>query len=126
MKLQNGILVAESESIVASDLKSLIRRWGYGEATVANSESSTFEIANHEILNVAIVDEGLRGDHSGEITANRIHSEYKIPVIFLSTWDGNRVIKGSKSDETFIQLAKPFQSDLLQDVLKKILDPNKN
>lgn len=126
MKLQNGILVAESECIVASDLKTLIRKWGYGEATVAKSETSTFEIANHENLNVAIVDEGLRGFHSGETTANRIHKEYNIPVIFLSTWGGNRLSEYAKKGKTFIHLNKPFQNDTLQDVLKKILDPNKN
>ncbi len=123
---QKGILVAESESIVASDLKSLIRKWGYGEAAIAKSEKITFEIASHEMLNVAIVDEGLHGSHSGEMTANRIHQEYKIPVIFLSTWDGNRMVQGKNIDDTFIHLNKPFQQDKLQHLLRKILKPNKN
>ena len=126
MKIRNQILLAESESIVASDLKQLIQRWGLGETIVARSDKHTHQVAEKTSPRCARVDEGLWGVENGEETAAFLNENYQIPVIFLVNLESKKVQERRQNHQNFFCLAKPFVQDELKEVLEKIMNLQKN
>ncbi len=126
MKMQNQILLAESESIVASDISQLIHQWGLGDTIVTRSDKHTCQIARDISPKLAIVDECLQGSEKAETTATYLNENYHIPVVFLANVNIKKIQERMQNHKSFYCLAKPFIQDELKDVLEMLIKTSKN
>lgn len=126
MKTQNQILLAESECIVASDIRQLIQSWGLGDTVITRSGKLTQKMAREIAPKLAIVDEGLRGEETAETTATYLNENCHIPVVFLANVDSQKIQERMQDHKSFYCLAKPFVQDELKEVLEKVIHSRKN
>jgi two-component system sensor histidine kinase UhpB len=116
----NSILIAEDESIIALDVKSMLERAGYTDVSLVKDVDTLLKKVREKLPSLIIMDIYLNGKAIGIETANKIWEKYNIPVVFISgmdTRDLEKNVDATKSE--FVK--KPFKETELLKVIKKFL-----
>jgi len=103
------ILVVEDEAIVAESIASKLRRYGYEVLDTLSTGEEAVEKAGRERPDVILMDIHLAGKMDGISAANKISSQYHIPVIFLTAYADEQTIARAKEAGPFGYLVKPFR-----------------
>jgi CheY-like chemotaxis protein len=109
-----NILIVEDESSTISDLKTILRNLGHNIITVASSGEEAVKKAGDLNPDLILIDIKLKGKMNGVEAANKIKSLYKIPVIFLTIFIKNCLIKSFQLPEDAIVLSKPIKQEHLE------------
>lgn len=110
MGTPHKILVVEDESVVSMDLEASLTRLGYrvtGSAT--SGQEALIEIEKNR-PDLVLMDIQLHGDMDGLATAELIHRQFEIPVVFVTANANDEVIARSKQSASYGFLNKPFRS----------------
>ncbi len=114
MKLDElNVLIVEDEAIIATDIKSLLRKHGCGIAGAAYSGSRAFDILASSNPNFVILDIYLGNGPSGIDVAEVIHDKYKIPYIFLTSFSDEETLTAAQEHGPYGYIVKPFQEQTL-------------
>ena len=107
------ILVAEDETIIRMDLRSLLESAGFDVCAEARDGVEAVELARAEQPDLAILDVRMpRLD--GIEAARRILEERPIPVVMLTAYGQEELVSRAVEAGVFGYLVKPFrESDLL-------------
>jgi response regulator NasT len=107
------ILVAEDETIIRMDLRSLLESAGFDVCAEARDGVEAVELARTEQPDLAILDVRMpRLD--GIEAARRILQERPIPVVMLTAYGQEELVSRAVEAGVFGYLVKPFrESDLL-------------
>ncbi len=115
------ILVVEDESIVAKDIQNSLTKLGYDVPATASSATIAYDKLDEIKPDLVFLDIKLKGDVDGVQIAERIKTEYDIPVIFLTSYVDKSTLDRAKVTEPYGYLVKPFNENDLQSTVEMAL-----
>ena len=115
------ILIVEDNTTVAEDSRECLEGLGYSVTAIAASGEEAVESAGKDRPDAVLMDIKLRGDMDGIEAADRIHTEFDIPVLFLSAYSDRELLGRAKKTGSFGYLVKPFEERELYAMLEMTL-----
>ncbi|MBP1624626.1 MAG: sensory transduction regulatory protein, partial [Acidobacteria bacterium] len=103
------ILVVEDETIVALDLQNSLKILGYEVVGTASNGPDAIAKATKTRPDLVLMDIILQGDMDGVQTAEAIHAQLNVPVIFLTACADEKTLQRAKVTEPFGFMIKPFE-----------------
>jgi len=103
------ILVVEDEAVIALRLQKRLKEMGYDVPDIAYSGEDAVERAGRLRPDLVLMDIMLPGKLDGIEAAKIVKTEFDIPVIFLTAFSEDKILKRAKQAEPFGYLLKPFQ-----------------
>lgn len=125
MNRQPTIIVVEDESIVAKDIQNTLTRLGYYVPATASSALTAFDKIDEFKPDLVFLDIKLKGEIDGIQIAERIKTEYDIPVIFLTSFVDKATLDRAKVTEPYAYLVKPYNEPDLQSAVEMALYKSK-
>jgi len=121
MMTQPRILIVEDEAIIAADLERRLNRLGCEVVGRAATGEDAVRLADALKPELVLMDINLRGELDGTQTAQRLHHQMQLPVIYLTASSDAAVVKRAKSTEAFGYLLKPLDERLLHITIEMAL-----
>ncbi len=108
------ILIVEDEEIAVLDIRSALESSGYAVAATANSGDDAIKKATEVMPDLVLMDIVLKGPLDGIDAADKIHTLFNIPVIYLTAHTDESTLQRAKMSQPFGYVVKPFrEGDLL-------------
>ena len=101
------ILIVEDEGLVALKIKKDLERMGYEVVNIFASGEETNEGIEAARPDLVLMDIKLQGKLDGIETANVIHEQYNVPVIYLTAHSEEETLRRAKKSEPYGYLLKP-------------------
>jgi CheY-like chemotaxis protein len=111
---QKTILIVEDEVIAAMEIESCLSDLGYKVCGIVNSGEEAIKRISKNGINLILMDINLKGDMDGIEATEIIHSEYGVPVVFLTAFADKEKEIRSKFSFPFGFLTKPFSENELK------------
>lgn len=122
MELQKTkILIVEDDGIIAEDLNSLLIEKGYSIVGVAHNGSDALDMLVTRNPDFALLDINLGSGISGLEIAKFIHEKFKLPYIFLTSFDDEQTLQQAQSFGPYGYIVKPYQERTLLTTIKTAL-----
>jgi CheY-like chemotaxis protein len=115
------ILVAESDGIVALDLRMMLEDLGFETPTVVTTGVEALQAAMENAPLLIITETKLHGDFDGIETVARINRKVGVPVIYLTAQSDRKTLERAKETNPFGYILKPFSATQLQIMLELAL-----
>ncbi len=115
MKSMNSgkIMVVEDEWIVADQICNNLKELGYRICSTAATGDEAIRNVGEEKPDLILMDIVLKSKMDGIETAERITSQFDIPVIYLTAYTNQEYIERAKQTKPFGYLVKPFKQNEL-------------
>ncbi|MFT4565810.1 MAG: DNA-binding NarL/FixJ family response regulator, partial [Saprospiraceae bacterium] len=94
---QTNILIVEDDAIIAHDISLLLKKSGYKIAGVCHNATKALDKLSKGGIDIA----------------KKIHTTYKIPNIFLTSFSDEFTLNAAREQEPYGYLVKPFQEATL-------------
>lgn len=102
------ILVVEDERVVARDIEKRLTNLGYVVvATVVSGEEAIIKVTECQ-PDLVVMDIQLKGKMDGIEAAEKIRSDFDIPVLYLTAYADETTLQRAKITEPFGYIIKPF------------------
>jgi PAS domain S-box-containing protein len=108
------ILVVEDEPAVSDIIVRYLRRSGYEVAGCSASGEDALIQAGRVRPDLALMDIALHGEMDGVQTAERLHSRFDVPVVFLTGLADDATIQRCREAGGFGYVLKPFRAEDLK------------
>ena len=108
------ILVVEDESILAMGLKKKLENLGYIVTDIAASGPETIEKVGQNKPDIIMMDIVLKGDMDGIETAAKLNETLSIPVIYLTAYADDDILKRAAITEPYGYILKPYKEKELK------------
>jgi CheY-like chemotaxis protein len=102
------ILIVEDEYIVAQDIKSYLREFGYVVVGTAGDAKRATELANETYPNLVLMDIKLKYGSDGIDAACRIRDRWGIPVVFVTAYADGHTLDRAKAASPAGYITKPI------------------
>jgi len=112
------VLVVEDEALIAEDLSLLLKENDFNIAGVAHTGSDAIDMLHTRTPSFAILDINLGGGLNGIDIAKIIDEKYKLPYIFLTSFDDDGTLEEAQSHSPYGYLVKPYQERTLLATIK--------
>lgn len=112
--VETQILVVEDESIVAEDIRRSLQNLGYKVSAVVSSGEKALKKVEEISPDIVLMDIVLQGEMDGIEAAEKIHSRFNIPVVYLTAYSDEKILERAKITEPFGYIIKPFKERELQ------------
>ena len=109
-----SILVVEDELIIAKAIEKRLVTLGYSVVGVVKSGEEGLQKADIHRPDVVLMDINLGAGIDGIATADRLRTEFDIPVIFLTAHSDQSTLERAKLSKPFGYILKPFDDKDLQ------------
>lgn len=119
------ILIVEDEGIVAMNIKSMLHGLGYDVSGIASSAREAVKKIKEKRPDLVLMDIMLNGDMDGVKAAEKIHSHFEIPVIYLTAYADAETLQRAKITEPFGYMLKPFDERELHSTIEMALYKSK-
>jgi len=116
-----SILVVEDERIVAEDIQKSLQNLGYTILAVVSSGEKAIQKARGENPDLVLMDIVLKGEMDGIEAAERIYSQFNIPVVYLTAYADEKKLQRAKVTEPYGYLLKPFEERGLHTTIEMAL-----
>jgi two-component system cell cycle sensor histidine kinase/response regulator CckA len=103
------ILIVEDEGIIANNLADSLSRSGYTISGISPSAEDALEKVGTLRPDLVLMDIHLQGEMDGIEGAERLRSEFSIPVIFLTAHANPEFLDRAKRTQPFGYLVKPIR-----------------
>jgi PAS domain S-box-containing protein len=113
-----NIFIVEDEKIVALDIAASLKSLGYNVSGMASSGLEAIEKIKNKVPDLILMDIRLKGDMDGITTAENIHSDYDIPVIYLTAYADENTLERAKRTEPYGYLLKPYEKRVLHSTIE--------
>lgn len=118
MKHNPKILIAESDSIIAADVRSQLMDWGYSMVHVAESVERIFTRVEEWCPNLVILDQGMKGNVEVTQAATRLTNGFHTSVILLIDCMNAKIRKCMKTLRLFYCISKPIDLEELHSLIQ--------
>lgn len=118
---QEKILIVDDEVVVAEDIRRQLHSLGYSVVGVVSSGSDAVHLAGEHRPDVILMDIKLKGAIDGIDAARTIHTQYGIPVIYLTAFSDEDTLERARRTLPLAYLIKPFVSSDLRAALELAL-----
>ena len=106
---QASIMIVEDERIVAEDIRITLEEKGYSVCGIASAgDEALRKIDPQHRPDLVLMDIKLKGQMDGIETAARIRELHDIPVIFLTAFSDDELLKRARITAPFGYIIKPF------------------
>jgi response regulator NasT len=104
------VLIAEDETLIRLDLRSMLERAGYEVVAEARDGREAVELARTEEPDLVVLDVKMP-ELDGIEAAREILAERPIPVVIVSAFTEQKLVARAAEAGVFGYLAKPFRED---------------
>jgi putative two-component system response regulator len=108
------IMVVEDEWVVADQLCRTLEDLGYRICSTASAGEEAVRKVEADSPDLILMDIVLKGKMDGIEAAERINSQFNIPMIYMTAYTNQEYIERAKQTKPFIYLVKPFNQKELQ------------
>jgi signal transduction histidine kinase len=115
------ILIVEDSKLVSKLLRESLKNLGYAVAGVVESGEEAIKSAGEKKPDLVLMDIVLEGKLDGIDTANQIHSKFKIPVVYLTSFAEEKTLERARITEPFGYMLKPFKERELHATIEMAL-----
>ncbi len=122
MTRKPGILIVEDEFIIANDIRHSLDQMGYHVCSIVSSGEEVVERVAREEPDLILMDIMLRKGMDGIEAASEVCSQFKIPVVFLTSYADDDLILRAREASPFGYLIKPFDDRELNATIQMALD----
>jgi len=119
------ILIVEDEQIVARNIEKRLTAGGYQVVASAVTGEEAIEKVRSLSPDIILMDIKLKGRMDGIEAADYIRKNYKLPIIFLTSYTDEDTFQRAKITEPFGYLIKPFDIKELNRTVEIALYKNK-
>jgi response regulator RpfG family c-di-GMP phosphodiesterase len=102
------IMVVEDEWVVADQLCSYLKDLGYTVFSTASTGDEAIRKVEADRPDLILMDIVLKGKMDGIQAADRINSQFNIPVLYLTAYTNQEYIERAKQTNPFGYLVKPY------------------
>jgi YesN/AraC family two-component response regulator len=120
-KKMKSILVVDDESIIALNLEEDIKELGYKTAGIAASAEKAIEKARELRSDLILMDIAMPGEKDGIDAAAEITAELDIPIVFLTAYADEELIKRAKCVKPSGYILKPYDKREMRAVIEMAL-----
>ncbi|GEM_PF-319636 len=106
--MMKKILIVEDSALVALEISETLKNLGYNVVGEAASGLEAIGMARDLKPDLVLMDIILKGDMDGIEAADRIYSNYDIPVIYLTAHSDEATLERALKTNAFGYLIKPF------------------
>ena len=110
---KNRIMVVEDEGITALRIQNSLKKFGYTVTSTLFSGEKAVKKVEEDRPDLVLMDIVLMGKMDGIEAAKRIHSRYKLPVVYLTAYSDDKMMKRIRKTEPFGYIFKPFDDNEL-------------
>ena len=125
-KRKKKVLIVEDESITAMSLRTKLKSSGYEVCELLSTGEQAVKNVEEEKPDLVIMDVILAGKMDGIEAVKEIQSRYDIPVIFVTGYYDEEMLKDAEKVDSSILLLKPFGPDDIETAIEKILHEHKS
>jgi CheY-like chemotaxis protein len=115
------VMVVEDEFVVAEDIKERLQSMGYNVCCLVHTGKDAVDQCVQISPDLILMDVVLKGEMDGVEAASIIHSETPVPIVFLTAYSVETVLRSVKSTEPFGFILKPFDDRELSAVIEMAL-----
>ena len=108
------ILIVEDESILALGLKKKLENLGYSVTGMAASGKETFDKVSENKPDLIMMDIVIKGDIDGIETTAILNKTESIPVIYLTAYADDEILKRAATTEPYGYILKPYKEKELK------------
>ncbi|MBN1779505.1 response regulator [bacterium] len=105
------IMVVEDESITALEIENLLEQVGYEMTGHAVSYDEAMKLVTRTVPDLILMDIKLHGEYDGIKTAEDIHKQYDIPIIYMTAYSDYQTLFRARNTNPYNYIAKPFNDD---------------
>jgi PAS domain S-box-containing protein len=103
------ILIVEDEGIIANDIKRTLIIQGYEVIAIVTKGEEAVIKARELEPDIILMDIMLEGNMDGIEAAEKIYKELELPIIFLTAYSNNEVLRKAITVEAYGYILKPFE-----------------
>lgn len=107
--VKGSILVVEDEKIVAKDIATVLKKFGYTVPAIASSGEEAMRRLEESPVDLVLMDIVLKGDIDGIEAAKRITERFHIPVVHLTAYADDDTLARVKETQPCGYIIKPFK-----------------
>jgi len=115
------IMVIEDESIIARDIESILKNYGYNVAGPYSKAEDAILALNHVQPDLILMDIVLKGDIDGIEAAIIIKEKISVPIIYLTAYADDITIGRIKNTDPYGYFLKPFEEKELHSWIETTL-----
>lgn len=116
------ILVVEDEAIVAQDIRDGLMEAGYSVPLIVDSGERAVQRAAELGPDLVLMDICMRGTIDGVEAARRIRERFDIPVVYLTAFADESVLRRARETQPYGYVIKPYGEDQLHTSIEIALD----
>ncbi len=119
------ILIVEDESIMAMLIKRKLQNWGYIVVGWADTGLDAVNKARETKPDLILMDIVIKGNMDGIEAARQIRENLDIPIIYLTAYSNDEVLKRARETEPYGYIIKPFrESEVIANIEMAIYKHN--
>lgn len=115
------VMVVEDDAVSAAIVKNMLEKLGYLVPLVVSSGEMALLKAGEIMPDIILMDIILDGEMDGIEASELIHTDYDIPVIYLTAQIDDEILERAKITEPFGYIVKPFNENELYSTIKMAL-----
>jgi len=108
------ILIVEDEPILAMAMENKLIKMGLIVSGIATCPNSAIRHTQNHFPDMAIIDINLNASQTGIDVANFIWKNFQIPIIFLTSYYNDNILKQAMDAEPYAYLLKPCRNEELK------------
>ena len=112
------ILIVEDERIIAEDIKMMLQNMGYGVCGIASSSDEAVALALNLNPDLILMDIRLNGPIDGIETAEIIHEERDVPIIYVTAYADEQTLQRAKITGPYGYVLKPIRTNELNSAIE--------
>jgi EAL domain-containing protein (putative c-di-GMP-specific phosphodiesterase class I)/DNA-binding NarL/FixJ family response regulator len=116
------VLIVEDEALIARQLKKRLEKLGYTVSDVVGSTAQAILSLRENTASIVLMDIVIKGDSDGIQAATRIQNEFKLPVIFLTSYSDEKTLQRAELARAYGYLVKPVQERELNAMIRIVLN----
>ncbi len=116
-----AILIVENERIVAEDIQMRLQSQGYTILAVVSSGKEALQKIGEVRPSLVLMDISFRGDIEDMKAAEVIRTQFDIPVVCLTAYVDEKLLKRAKITKPYRFLLKPLEDEKLFDSIEKAI-----
>jgi PAS domain S-box-containing protein len=119
--IQTKILIVEAEGFIANDLARRLNSSGYSIPSIASSGIDALKHIKDNKPDLVLMDVSLQRERDGISAGRKVISTYDVPVIYLTAYADNVILKEVKKSGAYGFLVRPFKDTELISTLELAL-----
>ncbi len=103
------ILIVEDEQIIAIEIENVLQNLGYEVVSIVDNGNETLKKVEQDTPDLILMDIRIKGKMDGIEVATQIHSQFEVPIIFMTAYADEDKLERAKLAMPYGYLLKPVQ-----------------